>query len=192
MCRLVLAALAVCLAFGNAIAADAGNAAAPALKIGVVDMQKLAQESDFAKDSAKQMEEKFGKQRQDLEKQGESLKKKAETLKNPKVSEEKKLAFIRSKQELDQKTRDFLRKVEQEQVKVRQELVERVFNAAYRVAQAKGFNFVVDITGGGVLYADKAMDLTTDVMEELNRIPSESGNNEEKNAKPAAPGEKKN
>lgn len=86
-------------------------------------------------------------------KAGRSLKKSAEELKGPKASDEKKLAFIRKKQELDQKTRNFLRKVEQDEVKLRQDMVTMVFNATYNVAQKKGFNFVVDITAGGVLYA---------------------------------------
>lgn len=72
-----------------------------------------------------------------MEKQGEALKKKAEDLKNPKASEEKKLAFIRAKQELDQKTRNFLRKVEQDEVKLRQDMVTLVFSATYEVARAK-------------------------------------------------------
>ena len=111
-----------------------------------------------------------------LEKQGEALKKKAEALKNPKASEEKKLDFIRSKQDLDQKTRNFLRKVEQEEVKLRQDMVTLVFSATYEVARAKGFNFVVDVTAGGVLYADQTMDLTQDVLAEVNKIYKEKGN----------------
>ena len=100
----------------------------------------------------------------------EALKKAAEELKGPKASDEKKLAFIRKKQELDQKTRNFLRKVEQDEVKLRQDMVTLVFNATYNVAQRKGFNFVVDITAGGVLYADQSMDLTQDVLAEVNKM----------------------
>ena len=49
-------------------------------------------------------------------------------------------------------------------------MVTLVFNATYEVAQRKGFNFVVDITAGGVLYADKSMDLTQDVLLEVNKL----------------------
>ncbi len=142
----------------------------PGAKIGVVGMQAVATQSDPAKAAKKQMESKYGKEREALEKQGETLKKKAEALKDPKASEEKKLEFIRLKQQLDQKTRNFLRKVEQEEIKLRQDMVTLVFNATYEVAQRKGFNFVVDITAGGVLYADKSMDLTQDVLLEVNKL----------------------
>ena len=134
---------------------------------GAVDEITQPQQGQAAK---KQMESKYGKERAALEKQGEALKKAAEELKGPKASDEKKLAFIRKKQELDQKTRNFLRKVEQDEVKLRQDMVTLVFNATYNVAQRKGFNFVVDITAGGVLYADQTMDLTQDVLAEVNKM----------------------
>ena len=143
MRKVLMMTLVVCMLMaGTALAADSN--AVPAAKIGVVDMQTVATQSEPAEAAKKQMEDKFGKERTALEKQGEALKNKAEALKNPKVSEEKKLEFIRAKQDLDQKTRNFLRKVEQEEVKLRQDMVTLVFSATYEVARAKGFNFVVD------------------------------------------------
>ena len=165
MRKLMYLTLAVCLMMAGAVAANAAEPAAA--KIGVVDMQAVATQSEPAQAAKKQMESKYGK------KQGEALKKSAEELKGPKASDEKKLAFIRKKQELDQKTRNFLRKVEQDEVKLRQDMVTMVFNATYNVAQKKGFNFVVDITAGGVLYADQTMDLTQDVLAEVNRLHKE-------------------
>jgi outer membrane protein len=161
-------ALAVCFFMANA--ALAADSAVPTVKIGVVDMQDVATRSEPAHAARKQMESKFGKERQTLEKQGEDLKKRAESLKSAKTSEEKKLDFIRAKQALDQKTRNFLRQVEQEEIKLRQEMMTLAFSASAEIAQAKGFNFIVDVTAGGVLYADKPMDLTEDVLTEVNRL----------------------
>lgn len=156
------------LGAGPAVAADAS--AVPPAKIGVVDMQTVATDSEPAKAAKAQMETKYGKERAALEKQGAALKKQAEALKNPKASEQKKVDFIKAKQKLDQETRNFLRKVEQDEVKLRQDMVTLVFSATYEVARAKGFNFVVDVTAGGVLYADQSMDLTQDVLAEVNKI----------------------
>lgn len=169
MRKVLLLTLALSLMLlGTAFAAESAAPTTP--KIGVVDMQAVATQSEPAKAAKEKMEKQFGKERTDLEKQGEALKKKAEELKGPKGTEEKKLAFIKSKQELDQKTRNFMRKVEQEEIKLRQDMVTMVFNATYNVAQRKGFNFVVDITAGGVLYADQTMDLTQDVLAEVNKM----------------------
>ncbi|MBO5491430.1 MAG: OmpH family outer membrane protein [Desulfovibrio sp.] len=183
MRKLLMTAVAVgLLLVGGQVRAADGNAV-PAAKIGVVDMQTVATQSEPAQAAKAQMESKFGKERANLEKQGEALKKKAEALKNPKVSEDKKLDFIRSKQELDQKTRNFLRKVEQEEVKLRQDMVTLVFSATYEVARAKGFNFVVDVTAGGVLYADQSMDLTKEVLAEVNKLYKEKGKDKGKDKK---------
>ena len=62
-----------------------------------------------------------------------------------------------------------MRKVEQDEVKLRQEMVTLVFAATYEVAKRKNVNFVVDVTAGGVLYAEPSMDLTKDVLEEVNK-----------------------
>ena len=184
---LILAVFSVSTAY----AADAASTAAAAPKIGVVDMQTVATTSDPAKSAKDQMEKKYGKERKALEDEGEKLRKKAEKLKDPKSSEDAKLAFLRSKQELDQKTRTFMRKVEQDEVKIRQEMVTLVFNATYNVAQRKQFTFVVDVTAGGVLYAEQSMDLTQDVLEEVNKLFKEQGSKPKADAKDTKSSDKK-
>ncbi|MDR2573943.1 MAG: OmpH family outer membrane protein [Desulfovibrio sp.] len=188
MRTILLAAFAACLIVAGSAAGlfAAEEKAVPTAKIGVVDMQAIAVKSAPAEAAKKQMDERFGKEKEALEKQGEALKKKAEGLKNPKASEEKKLEFIRAKQDLDQKTRNFVRKVEQDEVKLRQDMVSLVFQASYEVARAKGFNFVVDVTAGGVLYADQSMDLTEDVLAEVNRLYKEKEKGSKKDDKKGA------
>lgn len=154
--------LAACLLTANVAMAE--------VKIGVVDMQVVATQSDPAKDAQNRMKSKFGKERDQLEKQTGELQKKAEGLKGTNVTEDKKVDFIRQKRDLDEKTREFARKVEQDEMKIRQDMVTLVFRAAYEVAQRKGFNFVVDVTAGGVLYAEQSMDLTKDVLDEVNKL----------------------
>ena len=89
MRKLMYLTLAVCLMMAGAVAANAAEPAAA--KIGVVDMQAVATQSEPAQAAKKQMESKYGKERAALEKQGEALKKSAEELKGPKASDEKKL-----------------------------------------------------------------------------------------------------
>ncbi len=161
------------------------------LKIGVVDMQSIALNSEPAKAAKEEMEAKYGKERKELEDEGEKLRVRAEKLKDPKTSEDAKLSFLRAKQELDQKSRTFLRKVEQDEVKLRQDMVTMVFNATYNVAQRKKFNFVVDVTAGGVLYAERAMDLTPDVLEEVNKLYRESVSKNKASSKESKPAAKK-
>lgn len=163
MRRVFLLAIAAVLLMANVALAE--------VKIGVVDMQVVATKSSPAMDAQTRMKSKYGAERDQLEKQAKALQAKAETLKNGKdVSEDKKVEFIRLKRDLDEKTRNFARKVEQDEVKIRQDMVTLVFRAAYEVAQRKGINFMVDVTAGGVLYADQSMDMTNDVMAEVNKL----------------------
>lgn len=194
MRRLIILTIAIFLLSGViSYAAEAEKAATPApstplpVKIGVVDMQIVATESEPAKAAREDMEKKYGKEKNSLEKKGESLKKQAEALKNPKASEQKKVDFIKAKQKLDQDTRTFLRKVEQDEIKIRQDMVTLVFNATYEVARAQGYTFVVDVNAGGVLYAERSMDLTPAVLEEVNRLYREN-----KDKKPAPAAKKEN
>ena len=155
----------------------------PLARIGVVDLQTVATESEPAKVFNDEMEKKYGKDRDSLDKRGQALKKQAESLKNPKISEQKKVDFIKTKQKLDQDARNFTRKVQQDEVKNRQDMITLIFSAAYEVARAKGYNFIVDVNAGGVLYADRSMDLTQAVLEQVNKIYRE---NKDKKPQPAS------
>lgn len=185
MARLLMSIAALLFLSGPCTAAEASNL--PPARIGVVDMQTVATDSEPAKAAKAQMEAKYGKERAALEKQGNALKKQAESLKNPKAKDQTKVDFIKAKQKLDNDTRAFLRKVEQDELKLRQDMVTLVFSATYEVARAKGFNFVVDVTAGGVLYADQSMDLTQDVLAEVNKIYAANKDKKSETPPPTAP-----
>ena len=148
----------------------AGTVCAQDLKIGIVDVQSVVMESDMAKAIKEHMQNKYGEEQKKLEKQGEALRKRAEELKNPKLGKNKRDEFIRQKQALDQKFRTLMQKAEQEQVQYNQKMVSHIFAAAKKVAESKGFNLILDVGQGGVLYADTAMNLTDDVLKEINAL----------------------
>lgn len=151
-----------------------GTAKAEGLKIGIVDVQSVVMESDMAKAIKDHMQNKYGDERKKLEQQGASLKKRAEELKNPKVSEKKRVAFLRERQDLDQKFRTLMQKAEQEQMQYNQKMVSQIFASAKKVAEAKGYNLILDVGQGGVLFADTAMNLTEDVLQEINAFYKEN------------------
>lgn len=168
MARLFLSLIAFFLLCGISYAAD--SATVPPAKIGVVDMQTVATDSDPAKAAKAQMEAKYGKEGAAIEKRAKDLEKQAAALKNPKSKEKAREDFLAALNKLNKDKQNFQRKVQQDEIKLRQEMVTLVFSATYEVARAKGFNFVVDVTAGGVLYADQSMDLTQDVLAEVNKI----------------------
>ena len=56
----------------------------------------------------------------------------------------------------------------QENARATDEIVNQVRRAVEKVAGQKGLDLVLDVTGGFVIYADKTLDLTNDVLAELN------------------------
>jgi outer membrane protein len=56
----------------------------------------------------------------------------------------------------------------QENARATDEIVNQVRHAVEKVAGQKGLDLVLDVTGGFVVYADKTLDLTNDVLAELN------------------------
>jgi outer membrane protein assembly complex protein YaeT len=56
----------------------------------------------------------------------------------------------------------------QENARATDEIVGQVRRAVEKVAGQKGLDLVLDVTGGFVVYADKTLDLTNDVLAELN------------------------
>ena len=166
MWKMCITAIAFCLLMANmALAAE--------LKIGYVDMREIATNSEPAKKAKTTMTAKFGAEKDKLEKQGKDLQKQADALKNPgnqtrEALDQKRSEFIRKKQDLDQKAREFSAKVEKEDVQLRNELLDVVFKAAKDFAVKKGITYLVD-ANSGILYADPAMDVTKEFMEEVNR-----------------------
>jgi outer membrane protein len=167
MWKMCVPAIVMCLVMANAaLAAD--------LKVGIVDMREIATNSEPAKKAKATMTSKFGAERDRLEKQGKDLQKQAEALKSPsgnqtrEALEQKRSEFIRKKQDLDQKARDFSLKVEKEEAQLRNDLLDLVFKAAKDFAVKKGLTYLVD-AGSGILWADPSMDVTKEFMDEVNR-----------------------
>ncbi|MBQ7584999.1 MAG: OmpH family outer membrane protein [Desulfovibrionaceae bacterium] len=162
------------LTAGQVQAEDNKTSRAAGLRIGIVDVQTVVMESDMAKAIKNHMQSKYGDERKKLEQQGESLKKRAEELKNPKTSDKKRAAFIRERQSLDQKFRTLMQKAEQEQMQYNQKMVSQIFASSKKVAESLGYNLILDVGQGGVLYADPDMNLTDAVLKEINAFYKEN------------------
>ena len=167
MLKMFIPVIVMCLVLVNgALAAD--------LKVGIVDMREIATNSEPAKKAKATMTSKFGAERDRLEKQGKDLQKQAESLKTSSGGqtredlEKKRSDFLRRKQDLDQKARDFTVKVEKEEAQLRNDLLDLVFKAAKDFAAKKGITYLVD-AGSGILWADPSLDVTKEFMEEVNR-----------------------
>ena len=163
-----LAALLALLPAGSALAKD--------FKVGLVNMQVLVEKSDMGKLAQQNMQEEFSaerneiaKLRQDVQAMIEDIKAQAATL-TPEAKERKWMEYINMKRVLDDKSREFSRKVEAAEGRVRKEMVGLFIIAAKSFSEKNGYSLIMDGNQSGVVFADKSLDVTEEMLKEVNLI----------------------
>ena len=153
-----------------------GVASAKEFKIGLVNMQVLVEKSDMGKLAQQNMQEEFSaerdeiaKLRQDVQTMIEDIKAQAATL-TPEAKERKWLEYINMKRVLDDKSREFSRKVEAAESRVRKEMTGLFIIAAKSFSEKNGYSLIMDGNQSGVVFADKALDVTEELLKEVNLI----------------------
>lgn len=184
-----LAVAAVMLFAAPAFAAD--------LKLGIFSMQYVATQCDAAKVVQKKMQDQFSGEKAALEKQEAELKRRAEEMQNQGAGlsadarEDKRTQFIRLKRDYEDKARSFLRRVEQAELKARQDITSLIVKAVQEIGATKGYTVIMDGMSAGVMHADKSVDVTQLVLDEANRIYKTSGIPNMSGAQPAGVKKKK-
>jgi len=194
-----LAAAAIHAQGTTAPAPAAAPAAAGSLRIGVINVERLVQESALGKeafnrvkrlnDQKKEEGDKLQKELRDLEQkladQGSALADdKRETLQ--KSYQEKAIAFKRFQD-------DATRELDAAQKKELGELERRVFPVINQVGKDKGFTMIFNKFQAGLLYADDAVDVTDEVLKVFNTtvaVPSAKPADTNAKAAPAPAGAK--
>jgi outer membrane protein len=64
----------------------------------------------------------------------------------------------------------------QENERATAEVVQQIRNAVEKIAADRSLNLVLDAADGNIIYADKTLDLTPDVLTELNTLAKGAGN----------------
>lgn len=165
--RLILSLFVVLLLPSLAIAAE--------LKVGVINMKKIMESAEPAQEAAAQLEKRFqGKEKELKEKETEleGLAKEMET-QNMMLSQEAK----QNKQiEFRRKYEDFMRmrettknEVQEEKVKVLKPMLEILGQVVKEYGAKNNFTVIFDQLGSGILYAEDELDITDQIIVELNR-----------------------
>lgn len=154
----------------------AGAASAKDFKVGLVNMQVLVEKSDMGKLAQQNMQEEFSaerneiaKLRQNVQSMIEDIRAQAATL-TPEAKESKWMEYMNMKRVLDDKSREFARKVETAEGKVRKEMVGLFIIAAKSFSEKNGYSLIMDGNQSGVVFADKALDVTEELLKEVNLI----------------------
>lgn len=181
--------LAVCLLL-------LGAATARAEGIVVFDLQKVAAESEALQEAKKALDDKFGPQKKELEKERAALEKQAEQLQKAQAekdakkrpSEKQLQSFAKKQREYGEKAQAFMRLLQADELRVRQDIDTVIGEAAKSLGQRKGYSMILD--AALVPYSDPKLDVTNDMLTETNaawkRIRKELTEGAKPEDKPAA------
>jgi outer membrane protein len=164
-----LAAAGAVLALARAARAD--------LRIAVVDMQRALNECDAGKRAKDQVKAKFersqeqlSRQRDELDRARESYDKKALLLKEDERRNLEKDLESRTL-EFKRKYEDFQRDLKRTDSELTAGIVEELYAIVRDYGARNGYTLVLEASNGVLLYADKAVDVTEEVIRTHNASP---------------------
>jgi len=178
MTRLKFAWLALALAAGVAVATAARAAD---LRIAVVDMQRALNECDAGKKAKDQVKSKFEKsqdslkrQREDLDRMKDDYDRKALVLKDEERRNLEKDLETRGL-EFKRKYEDFQRDLKRTDAELTSSIVEELYGIVREYGQKNGYSLVLEASSGALLYNDKAVDITDEIVKLHNASPHKDG-----------------
>ncbi|MDR0356675.1 MAG: OmpH family outer membrane protein [Deltaproteobacteria bacterium] len=143
--------------------------------IGVVDLGKVITDSKRGKDAQNKVKKKEETLKKSLEPKQNDLKKKRDDLEKT-ASTLSQDAFEKRRQDLNKEFNTYMEQeqkaledLQKTQADAMQPVMQKIESAVTDIAKQRGFSMVVDITGGGVIYYDNALDITADVIKAVDK-----------------------
>ena len=156
------------------VAATTAQAAAD--KIAVFSSRAVASQSEPFITARKKIESQYAPEKNRIEEQMKRVNSQAEELQKQRSTmsreayAEKSETFLRAKRNVEDNAQTFTRKVETALVRLEQEFTLRLVQAVQDYGARRGYAVILDASGPPVLYADKSVDVTADIIKELARV----------------------
>lgn len=151
-----------------------GFAAAKEVKLGFVDMQRALLEVEEGKTAKARLEkmktERQGKldaQQTELKKLKEDLDRQKEFMK-PEVREQKEQEFRQKLGELQMTYAQLQKELAEEEAKLTKDIFARMARILAKVGQDEGFTMVFEKTESSLLWAERSLDLTNELIRRFN------------------------
>ena len=155
----------------------AARLAAAEQKIGVIDMQRALNECDAGKRAKEQVKAKFErsqnqlkKQRDDLDRLKEDYERKATVLKDEERRNLEKDLETRGL-EFKRKYEDFQRDLKETDAELTKSIVEELYVLVRDYGEKHGYTLVLEASSGALLYNDKTVDVTDEIVKLHNASP---------------------
>ncbi len=150
-------------------------------KIGVVDMQRALNECDAGKRAKDQVKAKFErsqnqlkKQREDLDRLKEDYERKATVLKDEERRNLEKDLESRGL-EFKRKYEDFQRDLKETDAELTKSIVAELYELVRDYGEKHGYTLVLEASSGALLYNDKTVDVTDEIVKLHNASPHKEG-----------------
>ena len=146
------------------------------IKIGIANLQQVVTESKANKEAEQKLSETFSAERNQLEKLGKDIETLTNEMKNQastlsaEAKQTKRAQLVQMMRDHNDRTRAFNSKVRDAETVIRNEILAAVVIASKEYAEAKGFDLIIDSAQAGVLYSSDSLDVTKDLLDELNRV----------------------
>lgn len=161
----------------------AGTAAAE-MRVAVVDMQRALNECDAGRRAKDQVKSKFERAQDQLKRQRESLDSRREDY-------EKKATVMREEErrnlektlegetlEFKRKYEDFQRDLKRTDAELTSGIVEELYGIVNEYGREQGYTLVLEASSGALLYGDKSLDITDQIVSMHNSSPSKGKRSE--------------
>ncbi|MGE4293588.1 MAG: OmpH family outer membrane protein [Desulfovibrio sp.] len=145
------------------------------LKVAVIHMERLKKTSEPGKQIAAQLKTKLDPMVRERQRLENELKQLSEEFKNKSAAysldtkREKELELKRKYRDLEDLRRDLQQKAMAEDKALSAPVLEMMQNIAEKYIESKGFELVFEFQQSGLLYLDKSLDITDDLIQEVNK-----------------------
>ncbi|CAK7003606.1 MAG: hypothetical protein DELT_00134 [Desulfovibrio sp.] len=163
--------LAVIVSLVTVVTAQAAEA-----KVAIFNSRAVAASSEPFTAARKKIENQYGPEKKKLEQQAQALQKQADDLQKQRSAlsrealTQKSDEFMRAKRNFEDASQSYGRKVEAALIRIDQEFGARLFQAAQDYGMRKSLSVLIDTAAGGVVYHDKSVDVTADLIQEVARV----------------------
>ena len=146
------------------------------LKIGIANLPKVAAESKANKDAEKQLKDTFSAERDQLDKLGAEIEKLTDEMKKQasalsgEAKQAKRAQLVQMMRDHNDRSRAFVSKVKDAETVIRNEIMAAVIIASKEYALKNGYTLILDSSQAGVLYSADSMDVTADLLKEVDIV----------------------
>lgn len=144
-------------------------------KIGIINFEKIVKDSEFWAESTKELEAKYKDEAERLEKMMNDIKSMADEIQKQSVvlsqeaKEDKQLDFKRKSRDFEDQRRAYMRKIKKEEDDLKKTILGIIFEVTNDYGKKNAYDFIMDSAMGGIVYASPTLDLTGEILVDVNR-----------------------